>query len=193
MSGRYRELRANRLALRVRRLCEGSLAVVRSASRERREPSLEGAQRSRRRGRLRDESGQGAVEFALVVPLLLLIIIAIFHFGKVMNYWLDLNQVASEGARKAAVNTYASDAEYEGYLRDRLETGELRSGGTTSIPTPATVAVCLPEGSEVGDPVTVQVAVNYSLPFIGSTVALRGTATMRLEQPADYAGSGACE
>ena len=192
MSGRYRELRANRLALRVRRLCEGSLAVVRFPSRELREPSLEGAQSSRRRGWLRDESGQGAVEFALVVPLLLLIIIAIFHFGKVMNYWLDLNQVASEGARKAAVNTYASDAEYEGYLRDRLETGELRSGGTTSIPTPATVAVCLPEGSEVGDPVTVQVAVNYSLPFIGSTVALRGTATMRLEQPADYAGSGAC-
>jgi hypothetical protein len=38
----------------------------------------------------------------------------------------------------------------------------------------------------------VQVAVNYALPFIGSTVALRGTATMRLEQPADYAGGGAC-
>jgi Flp pilus assembly protein TadG len=141
---------------------------------------------------LRSESGQGAVEFALVVPLLLLIIIAIFHFGKVMNYWLDLNQVASEGARKAAVNTYASDGEYAGYLRDRLETGELRNGGTTSIPTPATIAVCLPEGSDVGDPVTVQVAVDYSLPFIGSTVALRGTATMRLEQPADYAGGGGC-
>ena len=192
MSGRYRELRANRLALRVRRLCEGSLAVVRSTSRELREPSLEGAQSSRRRGRLRGESGQGAVEFALVVPFLLLIIIAIFHFGKVMNYWLDLNHVASEGARKAAVNTYASDAEYEGYLRDRLETGELRTGGTTSIPSPATVAVCLPEGSDVGDPVTVQVAADYSLPFIGSTIALRGSATMRLEQPADYAGSGGC-
>ena len=95
-------------------------------------------------------------------------------------------------ARRAAVNTFASDAGYETYLRDRLETGELRTGGTTSIPSPATIAVCLPEGSDVGDPVTVQVAVNYSLPFIGSTVALRGTATMRLEQPADYAGGGAC-
>ena len=42
----------------------------------------------------------------MVVPLLCLIIIAILHFGKVMNYWLDLNHVASEGARKAAVNTY---------------------------------------------------------------------------------------
>ena len=183
----------NRLALRVRRVCgECSPAVDRSASRELREPSHEGAQSSRRRGRLRSEQGQSAVEFALVVPLLCLIIIAILHFGKVMNYWLDLNHVASEGARKAAVNTYSSDGAYDSYIRSRLETGELRTGGTTSIPSAATVAVCLPEGSDVGDPVTVQVAVGYSLPFIGSTVSLRGTATMRLEQPADYAGGGSC-
>lgn len=128
----------------------------------------------------------------MVVPLLCLIIIAILHFGKVMNYWLDLNHVASEGARKAAVNTFATDGEYNDYVRSRLETGELRNGGTTSIPTASTVKVCLPEGPDVGDPVTVQVAVGYSLPFIGSTVSLRGTATMRLEQQADYAGGGVC-
>jgi Flp pilus assembly protein TadG len=141
---------------------------------------------------MRSESGQAAVEFAMVVPLICLVIIAILHFGKVMNYWLDLNHVASEGARKAAVNTYASDGEYDAFVRSRLETSELRTGGTTSIPAAATVAVCLPEGSDVGDPVTVQVAVGYSLPFIGTSVQLRGTASMRLEQPADYAGGGAC-
>ena len=99
------------------------------------------------------------------MPLLCLLIVAIFHFGKVMNYWLDLNHVASEGARKAAVNTFASDAEYDAYLRDRLETTELRTGGSTSIPNPATIAVCLSEGVDVGDPVTVQVAADYSLPY----------------------------
>ena len=61
--------------------------------------------------------GQAAVEFAMVVPLLCLIIVAILHFGKVMNYWLDLNHVASEGARKAAVNTFTSDGAYDTYLR----------------------------------------------------------------------------
>lgn len=141
---------------------------------------------------LRRESGQAAVEFAMVVPLLCLIIIAILHFGKVMNYWLDLNHVASEGARKAAVNTYTSDAEYDAYIRSRLETAELRTGGTTSIPAPSDIAICLPEGSDVGDPVTVQVTAGYSLPFIGTTVTLRGSATMRLEQPAEFAGGGAC-
>jgi Flp pilus assembly protein TadG len=183
----------DRIAFRAgRSRGDGSPAVDRSVSGELREPSHEGAWSSRRPGRLRNDSGQAAVEFALVVPLLCLIIIAILHFGKVMNYWLDLNHVASEGARKAAVNTYGGDGDYEAFVRSRLETGELRTGGTTSIPTAATVAVCLPEGSDVGDPVTVQVAVGYSLPFIGKTVRLRGTATMRLEQPADYAGGGSC-
>jgi hypothetical protein len=171
------------LAFRMGRV---SPTVDRSATRELRKRS------SRRQERFGSEDGQSAVEFALVVPLLLLVIIAILHFGKVMNYWLDLNHVASEGARKAAVNTFATDAGYETYIRGRLETGELRNGGTASIPSAATIAVCLPEGSDVGDPVTVQVAANYSLPFIGSTIALRGTATMRLEQPADFAGGGAC-
>jgi Flp pilus assembly protein TadG len=169
-----------------------SRTVPGSATRELREPSTEGAQSSRARRRLLLETGQAAVEFALVVPLLCLIIIAILHFGKVMNYWLDLNHVASEGARKAAVNTYTSDAQYDTYIRSRLETGELRTGGTTSIASPATIAVCLPEGGDVGDPVTVQVAAEYSLPFIGSSVTLRGTATMRLEQQAEFAGGGTC-
>jgi Flp pilus assembly protein TadG len=128
----------------------------------------------------------------MVVPLLCLIIIAILHFGKVMNYWLDLNHVASEGARRAAVNTYTTDGEYDTYIRSRLETAELRTGGTTSIPAPSEVDICLPEGSDVGDPVTVQVAAGYSLPFIGKTITLRGSATMRLEQRAEFAGGGAC-
>jgi Flp pilus assembly pilin Flp len=169
-----------------------SRTVSASAPRELPEPSSEGAESSRGRRRLHGESGQAVVEFALVVPLICLLIVAIFHFGKVMNYWLDLNHVASEGARKAAVNTFASDGEYDAFLRDRLETTELRTGGTPSIPNPATIAICLTEGPDVGDPVTVQVAADYSLPFIGATITLRGSATMRMEQSADFAGGGAC-
>ena len=128
------------------------------------------------------------MEFAIAALMLCLIIISIFHFGKVMNYWLDLNHVASEGARKAAVNQFDTDE-----LRSRLETIELRDGGTTSIPNPATIAVCFPEGiSNVGDPVEVQVAADYELPFIGATINLRGSATMRLEQAADFSAVGTC-
>ena len=51
-----------------------------------------------------------------------------------------------------------------------------------------------PEGnSEVGDPVEVLVSADYSLPFIGATITLRGSATMRLEQAGERAPvPGAC-
>jgi hypothetical protein len=126
----------------------------------------------------------------MVVPLLCLIIIAILHFGKVMNYWLDLNHVASEGARKVAVNTFDDNAEAVEYISSKLETTELRAGGTTSIPSAATVNICMSEGTDVGDPVTVQVSVPYSLPFIGIPITIAGTATMRLEQEAPSAVAG---
>jgi len=180
-------------ALMARRIrATRSRSVAAPISRELREPSSEGAQSSRVRRHLRSEHGQAAVEFALVIPFLCLLIVGILHFGKVMNYWLDLNQVASEGARKAAVNTFADDSDADAYLRARLETTELRTGGTTSIPAQAAINVCAPDGIGVGDPVTVQVSVPYALPFVGATVTLRGTATMRLEQELDYTPGGTC-
>lgn len=146
------------------------------------------------RSTLRDESGQAAVEFGLLVPFLCILVLVLVDFGKAMNYWLDLNHVAAEGARKAAVNVYPTAAEYQTYVRDRLETTELQSGGTSSIPTAATVSICLPEGGDVGDPVTVRVEVGYRwIPFISSTEwDIKGTATMRLEQQADFSAAGTC-
>ena len=140
------------------------------------------------------ESGQGAVEFGLVVPFLCLIVLAIVDFGKAMNYWLDLNYVASETARRAAVNTYPTAAQYQTYARDRLETNELRNGGTSTIPTAATISICLPDGGDVGDSVTVRVAVGFHwIPFIGGPdLGITGKATMRIEQKADYSAVGTC-
>ena len=149
---------------------------------------------SARRSRFGSQSGQAVVEFAMVVPILCVLVLVLVDFGKGMNDWLDLNHVASEGARKAAVNTFATAGEYQTYVTDRLETSELKNGGSDSIPAAATVAICLPEGGDVGDPVTVQVSVAYHwIPFIDHTDwQIRGTATMRLEQKASFSGVGTC-
>ena len=149
---------------------------------------------SARRSRSARESGQAVVEFAMVVPILCVLVLVLVDFGKGMNYWLDLNHVASEGARKAAVNTFPTAGEYQTYMLDRLETSELKAGGTDSVPAGATVAICLPEGGDVGDPVTVQISVAYHwIPFINHTDwQIRGTATMRLEQKASFSGVGTC-
>ena len=52
---------------------------------------------------MRSERGQAAVEFALVVPVFCLLVMALIDFAKALNYWLDANHLANEGVRQAAV------------------------------------------------------------------------------------------
>jgi Flp pilus assembly protein TadG len=56
--------------------------------------------------RFLNESGQSSVEFALVLPLVLLVMFAIVEFARAYNAYNDLNQMAATGARFAAVNQY---------------------------------------------------------------------------------------
>ena len=153
------------------------------------------AQSRRWAPRERRESGQSVVEFALVVPLICAIVLILVDFGKAMNYWLDVTQVANEGARLAAVNGPVTPD----VIRARLKTTELRAGGGDSITTPADVAICYGAG-QVGDPVTVTVTTSYHwvsfpswIPIVGGGVMnIRGKATMRLEQRPTYAQAGSC-
>jgi Flp pilus assembly protein TadG len=57
----------------------------------------------RRRGARR---GQALVEFALVLPLFLLFLIAIFDLGRAVFAYNTLTNAAREGARTAIVNQY---------------------------------------------------------------------------------------
>jgi len=52
--------------------------------------------------RHRDE-GAAAVEFALVLPVLLLLIFGIVDFGRMLNAKITVNEAAREGARAAAL------------------------------------------------------------------------------------------
>jgi Flp pilus assembly protein TadG len=62
------------------------------------------------RMRHRAERGQATVEFALVLPIVLLVVVGGIQFGLAFNFWLDLNHVASEGARWASVNRLPATA-----------------------------------------------------------------------------------
>jgi hypothetical protein len=52
----------------------------------------------------RSERGTALVEFALVAPLLFLIVFGIIEFGLILNAYNQLTQLAGQGARAAAVN-----------------------------------------------------------------------------------------
>lgn len=54
--------------------------------------------------RWRNENGVAAVEFALILPLIVIILFATIEFGIAMAKWEDYESAAREGARFAAVH-----------------------------------------------------------------------------------------
>jgi Flp pilus assembly protein TadG len=155
---------------------------------------------SLRRSPRRDESGVALVEFALVLPLLLVLLLGMLDFGTAFNYWIDQTHLANEGARWAVVNKNPGSTTLQDYIRGQADSNELRNGGSSTLPDPMQVTICFPNGtSNVGDPVQVKTSVDYNwLPFLGdrlsvSQTTIQATARMRLEAvPTNYAADGAC-
>ncbi len=61
--------------------------------------------------RLADEKAATLVEFALILPVLLLLVVGIIEFGRVYNAQISLTGAAREGARVMAVQNNWSAAE----------------------------------------------------------------------------------
>jgi Flp pilus assembly protein TadG len=145
--------------------------------------------------RYRDESGAALVEFALVLPLVLVLILGIADFGRAFNYWTDSTHLANVAARYAAVNKNpgtGAGISLQRHMELQATTKELREG--SSQQTPVDVCVSFPGGTAVGDAVQVEVKSTWSwLGYIVDRVGLApeteivGKATMRLEaQPTNY-------
>jgi hypothetical protein len=141
------------------------------------------------------------VEFALILFPLLLLVVGIIQFGIGLNYWLDMQRIANQGARWAAVNNWPPDCprgsvvgDCDGdpnpTLQETLENQIL----TTGLQSATTVEVCFPEaGSKaIGDPVKVHLEAPFTfVPLMGiGTITLAADATMRLEQSQDPAKGG---
>lgn len=117
---------------------------------------------------MNNQKGATAVEFALIFPLLVMILFGIFQFGIAYNNWIALTHAAREGARLASVGEYSEE-------RVRASAPSVN---ITSINTAGS-------GGSIGSPVSVTVrgdVLDIQIPFIGHwPVQLESTATMRLE------------
>jgi Flp pilus assembly protein TadG len=139
-----------------------------------------------------DESGQALVEFALVLPVLLVLVFGALDFGKAYNYWIDSTHLSASGARWAAVNKNpgaGGGQTLQQYIRDQADTAELREGGTSAVANPLTVCINFPDGTaNIGDPVEVTVSTEYNfLNYLQvetgvTSKTITGSSTMRLEQ-----------
>ena len=162
-----------------------------------------------RRGRGR-ESGQATVEFALILFPLMILVSGIIYFGIGLNYWLDMNRIANQGARWAVVNNWAPEClrtdttctqtpACSGVARTRVKLqNTLKCMATTKgLQDGVQVDICYPNGTnDAGDPVRVRLRQPYKFFFINSfRITLTAKATMRLEQPASLSKitpDGAC-
>jgi Flp pilus assembly protein TadG len=151
--------------------------------------------------RLCDARGDALVEFALVAPLLFVVLFGMIDFGKAFNYWLDENHLASQAARLAAVdNTSPSGTCLDGsaptgsplllsYIKCNADSSELRSNASVCVHFPAGATA-----TTASNPVKITVSTSYTwLPIIGSllggagTTTITGDATMRLENNSSLA------
>ena len=145
------------------------------------------------------------VEFALILLPLLLIVVGIIQFGIGLNYWLDMQRVANQGARWAAVNCGQSaispptfnpcNPSLQATLEDQALTEGLKDNVCVEIKFPAKTSVPAYAGDSVGDPVRVRLRTDFDLlPILGvGSLRLQADATMRLEVDAeDYSETAAC-
>jgi len=126
------------------------------------------------------------VEFALVLPLLLLLVFGIVDFARVYHYWNDQTSIANTGARYAAVGTNpGAPGTLAAWIKSQASSDELESGTGTSRGvqgTGASVCISIPD-ARVGKPVTVVVRSQFGfIPFLKlGNASVKGSATSRLE------------
>lgn len=95
----------------------------------------EGGQACRRHGEL----GQGLVEMALCLPLLLMLLIGIVEVGRIYHYTTILASAAREGAAYASLHAADSDVAAQAERRACYETGLVAYNASPSCPAGVTV------------------------------------------------------
>ena len=165
------------------------------------------------------ERGTALVEFALIAPLLFVLVFGIVEFGRALNYYNDLTQLAGQGARAAVVSrnpdgTAVGTANADCGANNLSIQCQIASTYPTDNELKNGISVCLgtlnADGSintgttpKIGDPITVRARFKFHFltSFFGATITLSSTQTERVEAPptwgegnVDGAGSeaGAC-
>jgi Flp pilus assembly protein TadG len=127
--------------------------------------------------RLRSQRGQSMAEFAIVAPVLLLVLMGIVQLGVVYNNWVSLTDAARAGARKAAVCR-------SGCTPDATTATVNAVKNSAADLTPANINVTVTSTWAQGADATVTATYPWSINVMGVVVAsgnLSATTTERVE------------
>jgi Flp pilus assembly protein TadG len=94
----------------------------------------------------RSENGAELIEFALVFPLLLLLVLGMVDFGFLFQRYEVLTNAAREGARMASLPNY-SNADVQGRICAYIQTGGLAVTG--SCPNPSNPVISAPTNTTI--------------------------------------------
>ena len=117
-----------------------------------------------RRGRVLrggSERGQSLIETALTLPLLLLVSVSIFEFGRAYQMTQVLTNAAREGARVAVLPGSTSD-QVKSRVVAYLTAGQVPKASTASVVLAPNVPISIGAGTASGSKVTV----NYPFSFM---------------------------
>ncbi len=116
------------------------------------------------------------VEFIIVAPLLLLILIAVLQFGIVLHNYISVTNAADAAARKVSVTATQNNAQDVVLAAARAAAPDLNQANLQVIVAPGSPWA---HNSDV----TVSVTYPYSLSVLGIVIAsgnLKGTTTARV-------------
>ncbi|KGH47259.1 MULTISPECIES: TadE/TadG family type IV pilus assembly protein [Modestobacter] len=127
--------------------------------------------------RLRDERGASAVEFAMIVPLLIALVLGIAEFGHAFSVQGTLSAAAREGARAMALQNDQAAARTA--VRGAAATLDPDITDAQITITPASCPLLGGIGSSTYVSVTISYPKPYLTGFFGSGLSLSAKGVMR--------------
>jgi Flp pilus assembly protein TadG len=149
------------------------------------------AARSRLRQLIGSERGTALIETALTLPLLLLVSVGIFEFGRGFQTWQVLTNAAREGARVAVLpNAVAGAAEAR--VRQYMASGQLPNAANATVTLNPIASVSYGAGTATASVVTVDYPFEFMVlqpvarmlvngSTLGGPITIRASAQMRNE------------
>jgi Flp pilus assembly protein TadG len=146
-----------------------SAAVFLQDQKESRKPHM------RKRVEVNSERGQTMTEFALVLPLLVMLLFGIIQFGVAFNNYITLTDAVRAGARQGSVSRQLANPVGATETKLRAAATDLKA---------ADLQVSVTSTWESGEQVQVSASYPYSIKLLGMTIKsgrMHSTTTERVE------------
>jgi Flp pilus assembly protein TadG len=135
---------------------------------------------------IRNEDGQALTEFALVLPVMLLILFGIIQFGIIFNNYINVTAASRQGARTGAVSVSSGCSGEPSVITSAAQSAATGLNTSNMTVTSNISTLCAGNNGSVpqGGQLTVTVTYPYSVSLLGLVVSsgnLSSSTTMRIE------------